>query len=149
MSDDTLVLEPARVTSGRLDLTLVAHPRDPDGAVRPTWQAKLSGSGIAAEIVAPEAPDEERSLAQYFDWLYEGRQGFWDAPRSWQSEFGSLQLSAMHDDINTVNLAVQMRGGVRPHWTATIAMPMDPGRFHRLGANAQLFEDRYFGRAAD
>jgi hypothetical protein len=146
MNDLTIVLASARISSGRLELTPVAHPRDPDGAERPTWHASLTADNLAVTLVAPEGDEEERTLAEFFDWIYEDRQG-WDDERVWQSEFGGLRVTCIHDQINTVKTRVRLRGGVIPQWTVTAELHMDPGRFHRIGANARLFSDRFRGAA--
>ena len=147
-NDLTLVLESARIHSGRLELTPVAHPRDPDSTERPTWHASLTAGDLAVTLVAPEGDEEERTLAEFFDWIFEGRQG-WDGEREWQSEFGGLRMTCVHDQINTVKMRVQLRGGVIPQWTVVAELHMDPGRFHRIGANAQLFFDRFRGVAVE
>ena len=148
MTDLTLVLESARISSGRLELTPVTHPREPDGGERPTWQARLTADSLAVTIVAPEGDEEERTLAEFFDWVYEDRLG-WDGEREWQSALGELRMTCVHDQINTVKLRVQLRGGVVPQWTVIAELHMDPGRFHRIGANAQLFFDRFRGVAVE
>ena len=149
MNDLTIVLESARISSGRLELRPVDHPREPDSAERPTWNASLTAANLSATIVAPEGDEEERTLAEFFDWIYEDRHG-WDGERSWKSEFGGeLSMTCVHDQINTVRLRIELRGGVVPQWTATAELHMDPGRFHRLGANAALYFDRFRGVAAE
>lgn len=134
----TLVFE-ARSGDGRLELTPVAHPHDPDSAERPSWQAKLTDLGLEAELVCPESPSEEQTLAEYFTGLYEHHQG-WDGERSWQSDLESLTLTADHDQINTVHMRIELCSG-QPPWRAVVTLPLDPGLFHRIGANAQLFGD--------
>jgi Family of unknown function (DUF6228) len=148
MNDLTLVLESARISNGRLELTPVAHPQEPDSAERPTWHASLTADDLAVTLVAPESNEEERTLAEFFDWIFEGRQG-WDGERAWQSASGALRMICVHDQINTVKLRVQLRGGVFPQWTVLAELHMDPGRFHRIGANAQLFFDRFRGAALE
>ena len=148
MNDLTLVLESARISSGRLELTPVAHPREPETAERPTWHASLTADDLAVTIVAPEGDEEERTLADFFNWIYEDRHG-WDGEREWQSELGALRMTCTHDQINTVKMRVALRGGVVPQWTVTAELHMDPGRFHRIGANAQLFSDRFRGVAVE
>jgi hypothetical protein len=150
MNDLTLVLESARISSGRLELTPVAHPREPETAERPTWHAHLTANDLAVTIVAPEGDEEQRTLAEFFNWIYEGRQG-WDGEREWQSEFGGeLRLTCVHDQINVVKMRVQLRGGLPvAQWTVIAELHMDPGRFHRIGANAQLFFDRFRGVAVE
>lgn len=149
MNDLTIVLESARISSGRLELMPVAHPHEPDSAERPTWRASLTAENFAASIVTPESDDEERTLAEFFDWIYEDRLG-WDGEREWQSEQGALRLHCVHDQINAIKVSVRLRGGFHvAQWTATALLLMDPGRFHRLGANAVLYFDRFRGVAEE
>jgi hypothetical protein len=148
MNNLTLALESARISNGRLELTPVAHPREPDSAERPTWHANLTADNLAVSIVTPESDEEERSLAEFFDWIYEDRQG-WDGEREWKSEHGAMTMTCIHDQINTVKMRVQLRGGVFPQWTVVAQLHMDPGRFHRIGANAELFFDRFRGVAVE
>jgi hypothetical protein len=155
----TLVLE-ARYGGGRLELTPVPHPHDPEGAGRPTWRARLTGRsfegaavaghrlqtqaaagvGLQAEMICPESPYEEQSLHEFFDDLYAERQG-WDGERAWRSQLEHLVLVAEHDHINTVKLRIELRGIADPPWLASLTLPLDPGVFHRIGANAKLFGD--------
>jgi hypothetical protein len=157
----------ARYGGGRLELTPVAHPHDPDKAERPTWLAKLTGRGsegakvagtflgadkavppgLVAEMVCPESPYEDQLLHEYFDDLYENRMG-WDGQRTWVSHFEHLTLIAEHDQVNTVNLRIELRGIADPPWLASLTLPLDPGVFHRLAANAQLFGDAPVGEGA-
>jgi hypothetical protein len=156
---DPLILD-ARYGGGRLELTPVPHPHDRDKADRPTWLAKLIGRGaegakvagtflgadkevppgLVAEMVCPESPYEDVLLHEYFDDLYEHRMG-WDGQRTWVSHFEHLTLVAEHDQVNTVNLRIELRGIAAPPWLASLTLPLDPGVFHRLGANAKLFGD--------
>jgi hypothetical protein len=150
----------ARYGGGRLELTPVPHPHDPGKAERPTWLAKLTGRGsegakvagtflgadkavppgLVAEMVCPESPYEDQLLHEYFDDLYENRMG-WDGERTWVSHFEHLTLIAEHDQVNTVNLRIELRGIADPPWLASLTLPLDPGVFHRLAANAKLFGD--------
>jgi hypothetical protein len=150
----------ARYGGGRLELTPVPHPHDPGKAERPTWLAKLTGRGsegakvagtflgadkavppgLVAEMVCPESPYEDQLLHEYFDDLYENRMG-WDGQRTWVSHFEHLTLIAEHDQVNTVNLRIELRGIADPPWLASLTLPLDPGVFHRLAANAKLFGD--------
>lgn len=148
MNDLTLALESARISSGRLELTPVAHPVEAGGAERPTWHASLTADKLAASIVTSESAEQERSLAKFFSWLYEDRQG-WDGEREWTSENGAMTMTCIHDQINTVKMRVQLRGGIFPQWTVVAELHMDPGRFHRIGANAELFFDRFRGVAVE
>ena len=156
---NTLALE-ARYGGGRLELTPVAHPHDPGKAERPTWLAKLTGRGfegakvagsflgadkvvapgLVAEMVCPESPWGDQLLHEYFDELYEHRAG-WDGQRSWASQWEHLTLVAEHDHVNTVSLRIELRGIADPPWLASVTLPLDPGVFHRIGANAKLFGD--------
>ena len=163
---NTLALE-ARYGGGRLELTPVAHPHDPGKSERPTWLAKLTGRGfegtkvagnfqgaeqavapgLVAEMVCPESPWEDQQLHEYFDELYEHRSG-WDGERSWTSQWEHLTFVASHDHVNTVSLRVELRGIADPPWLASVTLPLDPGVFHRIGANAKLFGDASLGEAS-
>jgi Family of unknown function (DUF6228) len=160
---NTLILD-ARYGGGRLELTAVPHPHDPDKADRPTWLAKLTGRGaegakvagtflgaekdvppgLVAEMVCPESPYEDQLLHEYFADLYEHRLG-WDGRRTWVSHFEHLTLVAEHDHVNTVSLRIELRGIADPPWLASLTLPLDPGVFHRVGANAKLFGDASLG----
>jgi hypothetical protein len=150
MSDLTLVLESARISSGRLELTPVAHPTNPEGAQRPTWHVKMTGPHeMSATIVTHENDDEERTLAEFFAWLHEDRLGF-DGAREWESFGGALYFHCIHDQINVVKTAVRLRGGFYvAQWTASLMLMMDPGRFDRLALNAELYFDRFRGVAEE
>lgn len=150
MSDLTLVLESARISSGRLELAPVAHPTDPDGAQRPTWQVNMTGPDeMSASIVTPESDDEERTLAEFFRWLYEDRFGF-DGEREWRSFGHALQFQCVHDQVNVVKTTVTLRGGFYvAQWNASLLLLMDPGRFDRLSLNADLYFDRFRGVAEE
>lgn len=157
--ENTLVLE-ARYGGGRLELTPVAHPHDPGTAERPTWFAKLTGRGfegakvagtfqgadkavphgLVAEMVCPESPFVDQLLHEYFDELHEHRAG-WDGQRTWTSQWEHLTFVAEHDHVNTVSLRIELRGIADPSWLAAVTLPLDPGMFHRIGANAKLFGD--------
>jgi hypothetical protein len=164
---DTLILD-ARYGGGRLELTPVPHPHDPDKAERPTWLAKLSGRGsegakvagtflgadvpvppgLVAEMVCPESPWEDQLLHEFFDDLYENRMG-WDGERRWISHFEHLTLIAEHDRVNTVSLRIELRGIADPPWLASMTLPLDPGVFHRIAANAKLFGDASLGAGSE
>jgi Family of unknown function (DUF6228) len=161
----TLVLE-ARYGGGRLELTPIPHPHD-SNAERPAWHAKLTGRGfegaalagnrrvaeaaaipgLVAEMVCPESPWEDQLMHEYFDELYADRQG-WDGERTWRSHFEHLTFIAEHDHVNTVRLRIELRGIADPPWLASLALPLDPGVFHRIGANAKLFGDRAMAEAS-
>jgi hypothetical protein len=163
---NTLVLE-ARYGGGRLELTPVPHPHDA-AATRPTWEARLTGRGSAghavagsrfdsvadtghglvAEMICPEAPWEDQLLHEFFDELYAERQG-WDGEKSWVSQNDHLTLKAEHDHVNTVKLRIELRGIADPQWLAVVTVPVDPGVFHRIGANAKLFGDQTLEGAAE
>jgi hypothetical protein len=157
----------ARYGGGRLELTPVPHPHDPGKAERPTWLAKLTGRGsegakvagtflgadkavppgLVAEMVCPESPYEDQLLHEFFDDLYENRMG-WDGERTWVSHFEHLTLVAEHDRVNTASLRIELRGIADPPWLASLTLPLDPGVFHRIGANAKLFGDASLGEGA-
>jgi hypothetical protein len=155
----TLILN-ARYGGGRLELTPVPHPHDA-AHDRPTWLARLVGrgfeghanagqflglekevsDGLVAEMICPESPYEDQLLHEFFDELYAERQG-WDAEKVWVSHFEHLRFIATHDQVNTVTLTIEVRGIADPPWLASATLPVDPGVFHRIGANAKLFGDR-------
>ncbi len=154
-----LVLD-ARYGGGRLELTPVAHPHDPKHD-RPTWLARLTGRGteghavagsrfdsvadkghgLIAEMICPESPWEDQLLHEYFDELYAERQG-WDGEKTWVSQHEHLRFVAEHDYVNTVSLRIELRGIADPPWLASLTLPVDPGVFHRIGANAKIFGDQ-------
>lgn len=155
----TLTLN-ARYGGGRLELTPVPHPHDAKHP-RPTWSARLTGrgfegsananqylgleipvtEGLVAEMLCPESPYEDQMLHEYFDDLYAEQQG-WDGEKSWVSHFEHLRFVATHDYVNTVHLRIEVRGIADPPWLASMTLPVDPGLFHRIGANAKIFGDR-------
>lgn len=159
-----LVLE-ARYGGGRVELEPMPHPHDPK-ADRPTWRARLTGRGfegaamagnrstadaaatpgIVAEMVCPESPWEDQLLHEYFDELYAQRQG-WDDELRWTSQHEHLTFVATHDSVNTVTMRIEVRGISDPPWLASVTLPLDPGVFHRIGANAKLFGDRVLAEA--
>jgi hypothetical protein len=69
----------------------------------PTWLARLSGRGLAAEIVCPETGLESRTLADFLAWLDDDCQG-WEGERKWQSEDAELRLTFSHPKTNTVEI---------------------------------------------
>jgi hypothetical protein len=160
---NTLILD-ARYGGGRLELTPVPHPHDPGKADRPTWLAKLTGRGaegakvagtflgaekvvspgLVAEMVCPESPYEDQLLHEFFDELYADQQG-WDGERRWVSQLDHLTFVVTHDQVNTATLRAELRGIADPPWLASVTLPLDPGVFHRIGANAKLFGDASLG----
>lgn len=162
----TVIAIDSRYGGGRVELTPVPHPHDPN-ADRPTWRARLVGRGfegaanagqrlrgdiavdhgLIAEMVCPESPYEDELLHEYFDGLYADQQG-WDGERTWKSQLEQLAFSATHDSINTVTLRAELRGLADPRWTASVTLPMDPGAFHRIGANCKLFGDQVLSGAS-
>ncbi|HVL30976.1 MAG TPA: DUF6228 family protein [Solirubrobacteraceae bacterium] len=165
--NSTLVLQ-ARYGGARLELTPVRHPHDPQSAQRPTWRARVTGRsfegaavagqplqsdaaaaiGMQAEMICPESPWEDQSLHEFFDELYADHRG-WDGERSWRSQLEHLTLVAVHDQINTVHLRVELRGIADPPWLAAVTLPLDPGVFHRIAANAKLFGDAVLGGGSE
>ena len=121
-----------------LRLTPVPRPDDVPPSERPAWEARLLKQGLDATIVTQEDPDEPQTLIEFMNEIYAERLG-WDGKREWRSRFGALTIVADHDQINTVRLYVQLSGGVIPQWTAYAELHVDPGRFHRVAANLELF----------
>jgi hypothetical protein len=156
---NTLVLK-ARFGGSELRLTPVPHPKDPKFD-RPTWRVRLVGrgfegsanagvrlgheievdDGLVAEMVCPESPWEDQLLHEFFDELYADRQG-WDGERRWVSQLDHLTLIVVHDQVNTATMRAELRGIADPPWMASVTLPLDPGVFHRIGANAKLFADQ-------
>jgi hypothetical protein len=156
---NSLVLN-ARFGGGRVELTPVPHPHDPKFE-RPTWRVRLVGrgfegtatagqhggleipvdDGLVAEMVCPESPWEDQLLHEFFDELYADRQG-WDGERRWVSQLEHLTFVVVHDQVNTATLRAELRGLADPPWMASVTLPLDPGVFHRIGANAKLFGDQ-------
>lgn len=156
---NTLVLK-ARFGGARVELTPVPHPKDPK-AERPTWRVRVVGrgyegsananvrlgldieveDGLVAEMVCPESPYEDQLLHEFFDELYADQQG-WDGERRWVSQLDHLTLVVVHDQVNTATLRAELRGIADPPWMASVTLPLDPGVFHRIGANAKLFGDQ-------
>ncbi|MEA2150928.1 MAG: hypothetical protein QOD69_2758 [Solirubrobacteraceae bacterium] len=164
---NSLVLN-ARFGGGRVELTPVPHPHDPKFE-RPTWRVRLVGrgfegtatagqhggleipvdDGLVAEMVCPESPWEDQLLHEFFDELYADRQG-WDGERRWVSQLEHLTFVVVHDQVNTATLRAELRGLADPPWMASVTLPLDPGVFHRIGANAKLFGDQVLeGASAD
>jgi hypothetical protein len=156
---NSLVLN-ARFGGGRVELTPVPHPHDPKFE-RPTWRVRLVGrgfegtatagqhggleipvdDGLVAEMVCPESPWEDQLLHEFFDELFADRQG-WDGERRWVSQLEHLTFVVVHDQVNTATLRAELRGLADPPWMASVTLPLDPGVFHRIGANAKLFGDQ-------
>lgn len=162
---NTLVLK-ARFGGSEVRLTPVPHPHDPKFE-RPTWRVRLVGrgfegaanagqrlgheidvdDGLVAEMVCPESPWEDQLLHEFFDELYADRQG-WDGERRWVSQLDRLTLVVEHDQINTATLRAELRGLADPPWMASVTLPLDPGVFHRIAANAKLFGDQVLDGAS-
>lgn len=162
---NTLVLK-ARFGGSEVRLTPVPHPHDPKFE-RPTWRVRLVGrgfegaanagqrlgheidvdDGLVAEMVCPESPWEDQLLHEFFDELYADRQG-WDGERRWVSQLDRLTLIVEHDQINTATLRAELRGLADPPWMASVTLPLDPGVFHRIAANAKLFGDQVLDGAS-
>ena len=108
-----------------------------DGRGRmPTWTARLTGAGIDASVVCPEAGWEPQSLADFLavldqDW------GGWDGERVWQSAEVELRMTARHDKTNSVLVAVAMEDGAPPRWRCEAELELDPGVFKQLSADAR------------
>ncbi len=164
---NTLILK-ARYGGGQVELTPVPHPHDPTFE-RPTWRVRIVGrgyegsanagqrlgleieveDGLIAEMVCPESPYEDELLHEFFDGLYADQQG-WDGERRWVSQLDHLTFVVTHDQVNTATLRAELRGIADPPWLASVTLPLDPGVFHRIGANAKLFGDQVLeGASAD
>jgi hypothetical protein len=132
---------PSRYDSVVLELTPTEHPFDGAYAVVPTWEVKLTGTGLDARLVTPESEDAPQRLADFFAQLYEDVRG-WEDERTWQSQLGAMHLNVTHDGINTVKVQVTLEGGgIEPRWRVTGQLYSDPGIFQQLAANARLYGD--------
>src|SRR4051812_49988506 len=102
-------------TGVRLELSPVPRPRDSSPTAMPAWQARLSGDGLDASLVCPEAGWEPQSLADFLRSLDQDWRG-WEGERVWQSEAAELRLTARHDKVNTVLIGVELEDGAPPRW---------------------------------
>jgi hypothetical protein len=118
----------------RLELVPAAYPWGGDRGELPTWQARLTGAGLAVAVVCPEASWEQQSLADYLAGLDRDWRG-WDGERVWQSEEVELRLTARHDKTNTVLVGVELvQSG---SWRVETELELDPGVFRQLAADAR------------
>ena len=120
----------------RLELTPAPRPHNVGRGQMPTWQARLTGNGLDASILCPEAGWEPQSLATFLESLDRDRRG-WDGERRWQSEEVELRLTAHHAATNMVLLNVVMEDGAPPRWRCEAELEVDPGVFRQLAADAR------------
>jgi hypothetical protein len=118
----------------RLVLTPTRRPHDVGRGVMPTWLAKLTGRGLDASVVCPEAGWEPQLLADFLAGLDRDWRG-WDGERMWQSEGVELRLTARHEWTNTVLVRVEMEQG--DAWRSEAELELDPGVFRQLAADAR------------
>ena len=128
---DSLVL--ASRNGVRLELVRPPHA---DDEPLPVWEARLTGDGLNATRICPEAGWEPQLLWQFFTDLATDWRG-WDGERTWQSEEVELRLTAVHDKTNTVTIAVELQDGAPPRWKLTAHLELDPGAFQTLAADAK------------
>src|SRR4051794_19881764 len=121
-------------TGVRLELVPAPRPHEVGRGVMPTWGARLTGEGMDASVVCPEAGWETQSLADFLRSLDEGWRG-WDGERLWQSEAAELRLAARHDKTNTVLVAVVLENP--PRWRCEAELELDPGVFRQLAADSR------------
>ena len=114
----------------RLELRRAATPHRLADEL-PTWQVLLSGTGLTAGLVAPEATWEPRSLAGFVGDIADDWRG-WDGDRTWQSEEAELRLTARHNGTNTVLICVEVEDGAPPRWQFEAKLELDPGAFEQL-----------------
>lgn len=123
-------------TGVRLELVPAPRPHDVGRGEMPTWKARLTGAGMDASVVCPEAGWEPQSLADFLGSLDEDRRG-WEGERAWQSEEVELRLTARHNKTNTVVLMVVLEDGAPPRWRCEAELELDPGAFAQPAADAR------------
>ena len=121
-------------TGVRLELAPAAYPHGDVQRAVPTWRARLTGDGLDASLVCPEAGWEQHSLSDYLAALDRDWRG-WEGDREWHSEEAELQLSALHDKPNTVLVRVELTHEER--WRCAAGLELDPGVFRQLAADAR------------
>jgi Family of unknown function (DUF6228) len=134
---DALVL--ASRTGVRLELVPAPWPYDVGEQRQPTWMAKLTGGGLDASVVCPEAGWAPQALAGFFatpdaDWRG------WDGDRIWRSEESELTLTARHDKVSTVLVTAAIEDGTPPRWLCEAVLEVDPGVFIALSGDARRLE---------
>jgi hypothetical protein len=102
----------------------------------PTWLARVTGPGLGASLVCPEAGWEPQSLAKFLQTLDDDWRG-WDGERVWKSEEAELRLTAQHDKTNTVTMIVVLEDGAPPRWSCRAELELDPGVFRQLANDAR------------
>jgi hypothetical protein len=120
----------------RLELVPAPRPHESGRGELPAWRARLTGAGLDASVVFPEAGWEPQSLADFFAALDHDRRGA-EGERRWQSEEVELRLTARHDKTNTVLLRVEMEDGAPPRWRCETDLELDPGIFRHLAADVR------------
>jgi Family of unknown function (DUF6228) len=123
-------------TGIRLELAPTEHPHPEVHDGLPAWQARLTGAGLDATHIAPEAGWEQQSLADYLSALDADWRG-WDGERTWQSMEQELHLAATHDKRNTVVVRVTMEDGAPPRWRCESELELDPGAFRAAATAAR------------
>lgn len=117
-------------------------PRPHDvGSHMPTWLARLTGHGVEASLVCPEAGWEPQSLADFLRALDHDWRG-WFGGRTWQSEEAEIRLSVRHDKTNTVLMAVVLEDGAPARWSCRAELELDPGVFRQLATDARRLGER-------
>ena len=102
----------------------------------PTWKARLTGEGLDATVICPEAEWQPQRLAEFLAALDEDWRG-WQGERVWQSGEAELRLTARHNKKNTVIVTVDLEAGAPPRWSCQAELQLDPGCFRELVADAR------------
>jgi hypothetical protein len=101
------------------------------------WLVTISLPNLSASAeVDVFAYDGERTLALLFRRLAEDWRG-WDGERGWSSLEGDFDLSATHDGLGHVALAVRLRSGpYEEDWLVQGTIWVDAGQLNAVARNA-------------
>ncbi len=121
-------------TGVRLELAPAPRPHRSGRGELPAWRARLTGPGIDASLVCPEAGWGSQPLADYLATLGADWRG-WAGGRAWESDQAELRLSARHDRANTVVVEAVLADGAR--WRASAELALDPGVLRQLASEAR------------
>ncbi len=115
----------------RLELRRAAPAPDRPADELPTPRVLLSGTGLTAGLVAPEATWGPRSLAAFVGDMADDWRG-WDGDRTWQSEEAELRLPARSNRTDTVLVTDEIEDGAPPRRRCAAELELDPGAFEQL-----------------
>jgi len=133
------------------ELTMRLEPVvDPEESERAAWNVRITGKGPlqAGPVLAREDPDEPQTLLEFFDDINAEQRG-WDGEKRWQSLFGNVKITADHDQVNSVRLYIEMRGGPVPQWVLNIQSHTDPGLFAQLGLKLDIYMRAVLGEVGE